>query len=96
MPSRGVWEFFNRLLSADANGFNACNASDFIRKRACQLFEMRGWKSGHELEDWLLAEQEIKARLLELRLAHSRAGGISNRIGVCALIARPELITFGS
>ena len=30
-----------------------------IRKRAYELFEARGREEGHELEDWLRAEQEI-------------------------------------
>jgi hypothetical protein len=46
----------------DTSGFNADNASDFIRERAYQLFEIRGRAPGHELEDWLEAEQEIKTR----------------------------------
>jgi len=31
-----------------------------IRERALQLFEARGGQPGHELEDWLQAEREIK------------------------------------
>lgn len=30
-----------------------------IRKRAYELFEVRGREEGHELEDWLRAEKEI-------------------------------------
>jgi hypothetical protein len=30
-----------------------------IRKRAYELFEARGREEGHELEDWLRAEEEI-------------------------------------
>ena len=33
-----------------------------IRRRAYQLYEMRGCTPGHEAEDWLVAEGEIKAR----------------------------------
>jgi len=38
-----------------------------IRLRAYQLYEARGRKDGHELEDWLRAEEEItqkKARTI--------------------------------
>ncbi len=31
-----------------------------IRERAYQHFEARGRQPGHELEDWLLAEREIR------------------------------------
>ena len=32
-----------------------------IRQRAYQLFEERGMVDGHDLDEWLQAEQEIKA-----------------------------------
>src|SRR5262249_51908489 len=53
----------DRANGADTNGFKADNASDFIRKRAYQLFEVRGRGLGHELEDWLQAEREIRTRI---------------------------------
>jgi len=31
-----------------------------IRQRAYELFEARGGEQGHELEDWLRAEEEIR------------------------------------
>jgi hypothetical protein len=31
-----------------------------IRLRAYQLYEERGRENGHEVEDWLRAEEEIK------------------------------------
>jgi hypothetical protein len=31
-----------------------------IRKRAYELYEQRGHIDGHELEDWLQAEAEVK------------------------------------
>lgn len=36
------------------------NIEEEIRKRAYELFEARGGEEGHELEDWLRAEEEIK------------------------------------
>jgi len=36
------------------------NLPEFIRHRAYQLFEARERQSGHELDDWLQAEREIK------------------------------------
>ena len=33
-----------------------------IRRRAYELFEVRGGQEGCELEDWLRAEEEILAR----------------------------------
>ena len=34
---------------------------DHIRERAHELYEARGREDGHELEDWLRAEEEITA-----------------------------------
>ena len=36
------------------------NIEEEIRKRAYELFEARGGAEGHELEDWLRAEEEIR------------------------------------
>lgn len=49
-------------------GASTCGCSreslpEWIRRRAYQLFEMRGRQPGHELDDWLQAEREEKARL---------------------------------
>lgn len=33
---------------------------DQIRRRAFELYEQRGHVAGHELEDWLQAEAEVK------------------------------------
>ena len=33
-----------------------------IRRRAYELYEQRGYLPGHEDEDWLIAEQEVRAR----------------------------------
>jgi hypothetical protein len=35
-------------------------SEDEIRRRAFELFEERGGQEGHELEDWLRAESEIR------------------------------------
>lgn len=36
-------------------------SEDEIRRRAFELFEARGGQEGHELEDWLRAESEIRS-----------------------------------
>lgn len=35
---------------------------DAIRIRAFELYEQRGGEAGHDVEDWLKAEQEITAK----------------------------------
>lgn len=47
---------------ADTSGLTVESSPEFTRKRACQLFEMRGRQSGHELDDWLQSEREIGSR----------------------------------
>lgn len=37
-------------------------SDDEIRNRAYQLYERRGRAEGHAEEDWLTAEQDLKAR----------------------------------
>ena len=53
---------FGLRYGADISGLTVENAPEYIRKRAYQLFEMRGRQSGHQLEDWLQAEQEVRTR----------------------------------
>jgi len=48
---------------ADTSGLSIENAPEFTRKRAYQLFEMRARQPGHELDDWLQAEREVRSRL---------------------------------
>ena len=49
--------------AADTSGCPIKCIPDLIRKRAYQLFEARGRQQGHELDDWLQAEREIKHHL---------------------------------
>jgi hypothetical protein len=35
---------------------------EYIRQRAYQRFEQRGWQHGHDLEDWIQAEAEIMGK----------------------------------
>jgi hypothetical protein len=50
-------------FGADTSGCSIECVTDLIRKRAFQLFEARGRRSGHELDDWLQAEREVKHHL---------------------------------
>ena len=38
------------------------NVEEAIRTRAYELYEERGREVGHELDDWLRAEQEVTQR----------------------------------
>lgn len=38
------------------------NLEDEIRRRAYELSERRGFEAGHETEDWLDAEREVRQR----------------------------------
>jgi hypothetical protein len=37
---------------------------ELIRRRAYEIFEARGGQSGHELDDWLQAERELKQQMI--------------------------------
>jgi len=45
------------------------NLDDEIRRRAYELYAERGFSSGHEHEDWLRAEREVKQRYGQVRSA---------------------------
>jgi hypothetical protein len=56
-------EFEGMHYGADTSGCPVECVPDLIRKRAYQLFEARRRQTGHELDDWLQAEHEIKHHL---------------------------------
>lgn len=41
---------------------NPTNLEPEIRHRAYELYEGRGREDGHELDDWLRAEEQVKAK----------------------------------
>jgi hypothetical protein len=45
------------------------NLEEEIRRRAYELSAERGFSSGHETEDWLRAEREVKQRYGQVRTA---------------------------
>jgi len=45
------------------------NLEEEIRRRAYELYAERGFFSGHEHEDWLKAEREVKQRYGQVRSA---------------------------
>ncbi len=45
------------------------NAEEAIRTRAYELYEERGREVGHELDDWLRAEQEVTQRRIRTTAA---------------------------
>ena len=45
------------------------NLEEEIRRRAYELYAERGFSSGHEHEDWLKAEREVKQRYGQARSA---------------------------
>jgi hypothetical protein len=43
------------------------NLEDEIRRRAYDLYEQRGGEPGHDVEDWLRAEEEVGRGRLSIR-----------------------------
>jgi len=43
------------------------NLDDEIRRRAYELWQERGYESGHQEEHWLLAEREVRQRYTQQR-----------------------------
>jgi len=50
------------LAPENANGSPAIDLESEIRRRAYELYLLRGCTPGQENEDWFIAEREIKAR----------------------------------
>ena len=69
-PKADSKEARTKKTAAAGNG-NAVPISleDEIRRRAYELYAERGFSSGHEHEDWLRAEREVKQRYGQVRSA---------------------------
>jgi hypothetical protein len=57
----------NKIMKPDSRNkpiatVKSARIEEEIRNRAYELFEARGREEGHELEDWLRAEEEITGR----------------------------------
>ena len=46
--------------NANANGTHACDDREEIARVAYELYLRRGSEHGHDLEDWLQAEQAVR------------------------------------
>ncbi len=51
------------MYFSETSGWHPGFVSELIQKRAYELFEQRGQLPGHELDDWLQAEREVKHHL---------------------------------
>ena len=49
----------NTRKTLTMTGAQPQNLEEQIRRRAYELYEARGREDGHELDDWLRAEEEI-------------------------------------
>jgi hypothetical protein len=48
-------------VASDQRDTHGSIPEDAVRSRAYQLFEERGGQSGHDLDDWLQAERELRS-----------------------------------
>lgn len=54
-----------RISMSKSSGTSRTSSQDLtdaIRKKAYELYEKRGRKSGHSMDDWLEAERIVKSR----------------------------------
>jgi hypothetical protein len=58
-----------RTSAAGSGNAIPINLEEEIRRRAYELYAERGFSSGHEHEDWLKAEREVKQRYGQVRSA---------------------------
>ncbi len=59
IPLEGPIEKYGR----DTSGSHPGCVSELIQKRAYEFFEQRGRLPGHDLDDWLQAERQVKRHL---------------------------------
>jgi len=59
----GNLELAEMHYGADTSSRSIDRIPNLIRQRAYQLFEARARQPGHELDDWLQAEREVRHHL---------------------------------
>ena len=57
----------NKASSNSSTSIPQDQLTDMIRKKAYELYEKRGRKPGHSMNDWLEAERIIKGKLSSSR-----------------------------
>ncbi len=62
-PDSSGSPFISIGFGADTGACGVDCVHELIRERAYELFESRGRVPGHDLDDWLRAEHEIKHHL---------------------------------
>ncbi|MCG3200788.1 MAG: hypothetical protein NFCOHLIN_00650 [Gammaproteobacteria bacterium] len=63
IPMEGAASVTARDLPGGAATLGAGEREQLIARTAYQIAELRGFGSGHELDDWLEAEKEVDAML---------------------------------
>ena len=63
-----------KLETADAESLGSVDISELIAARAHEIFQSRGGEHGHDLDDWLQAEREVRASPSEAALRSSGTG----------------------
>ena len=59
-------------VGQQASVFNQADFNVRVARRAYELFERRGGGAGHDVEDWLEAERQVKDELLRESPVESR------------------------
>ena len=51
------------MMERDTDQFQNDDIREKIERRAYEVYESRGSQDGHDLEDWLRAENEVRAQM---------------------------------
>jgi hypothetical protein len=63
LSSKSVADDRSRSVASRAELPHITADDDAIARRAYELFERRGGKHGHDVDDWIQAEADIRAQL---------------------------------
>ena len=76
-----------KLENASDEPLGSVDVSELIAARAREIFQSRGGDHGHDLDDWLQAEREVKGLSSEAAL---RSSGIEQRLAATASAATSQ------
>ena len=76
---------------------NSDNYGSMVERAAYERFAARGYEHGHDMDDWLAAEADVRRRLYLQRLGEARRyaeiekEGLASRVRALAAAGSPNL-----
>lgn len=80
----------HKLENPGDEPLGSVDVSELIAARAHEIFQSRGGEHGHDLDDWLQAEQEVRGSLSTENLVSAADQQLAARAGAATSLSASE------